>query len=131
MSGIYNKAARNFAAREAKGPAKMITFSVRCWDTQIEFLQKAVIVTGIPQPEYVLQAAVEKAARDLKVDPPTFPTINRRPTKGTTPAERVAKMQGLSLKEFQKKIADEMAEKLLAGLATDSAPRKAGGTTRR
>jgi len=102
MSGIYNKAARNFATREAKGPAKMITFSVRCWDTQIEFLQKAVIVT-----------------------------INRRPTKGTTPAERVAKMQGLSLKEFQKKIADEMAEKLLAGLATDSAPRKAGGTTRR
>lgn len=132
-SGMFNKEARAAARKtSAADKPQMVTVSVRCWDRQRDFLQKASQITNVPVGDYLLEDALARASKDLNMPLPECPVINRRPVKGGTAVERVAKLQGMSVKEWEKKIAAEMAEKMLAGLsATGSEPRKVAGTTRR
>lgn len=132
MSGIYSKESAAYARRLERKP-KMITISIRCWDTQAELLEQAAAHTGVAWQDAMLLPALERSAKTLGFSLPEFPPIKRAPVKGTTPIERAAKVAGLSVKELMTQAADEFAEKILATAdsATGSAPRKVGGNSRR
>lgn len=127
-SGMHHKGGAN------AGPAehKMVTFSIRCWDTQVEFIQQAVLSSEVPQPEFVLGAALERAATVLNMPLPRWPEIKRTPVKTKTAVQVAAKTMGKSVKDFERWSSEAMAAQVLKQVpATGLELRKVGGTLRR
>lgn len=100
----------------SKEQLKPITFSVRCWRGQKEFINRGAASTNTPIPEYILQAAFVQAVQDLGIEPPYFPPFPRRESA----AERLRLQQqaaaaaGLSLPQWRERALAEAARMTLS-----------------